>query len=231
PAIAVVIGIGVAVLLSRRGYLPRLLLAVAWALTGAWQFIISSEMSGIGDPLRWSVLIVSVLGALGLIVTAHRTVTRALASVLVAVAVVGSAAIPAQLAVRTIADSTQGSIVTIAGTSSGMGGGPGGGGGMPGGGNPGGGGNAAVDGTNGGGGGMGGLLSGSDPSDELTELLAEDASDYTWAAAVKGAKQAAGYQLALDEPVMAIGGFNGTDPSPTLEEFKQLVAEGRIHYF
>src|SRR5699024_7284632 len=34
PAIAVVIGIGVAVLLSRRGYLPRLLLAVAWALTG-----------------------------------------------------------------------------------------------------------------------------------------------------------------------------------------------------
>src|SRR5699024_4810560 len=69
-----------------------------------------------------------------------------------------------------------------------------------------------------------------DPSDELTELLAEDASDYTWAAAVKGANQAAGYQLALDEPVMAIGGFNGTDPSPTLEEFEQLVAEGRSRY-
>src|SRR5699024_1088889 len=160
-----------------------------------------------------------------------------LASVLVAVAVVGSAAIPAQLAVRTIADSTQGSIVTIAGTSTGMGGGPGGGGGMPGGGNPAGGGNAAGDGNNaggggpGGGGGMGGLLTSSDPSDELTELLAEDASDYTWAAAVKGANQAAGHQLALDDPVMAIGGFNGTDPSPTLEEFKQLVAEGRIHYF
>ena len=243
PAIAVVIGIGVAVVLSRRGHLPRLLLAVAWALTGAWQFIISSEMSGIADPLRWSVLIVSILGALGLIVTAHRTLTRALASVLVAVAVVGSAAIPAQLAVRTIADSTQGSIVTIAGTSSGMGGGPGGGGGMPGGnragdGNRAGGGTAAGDGNTadgggapGGGGGMGGLLNGSDPSDELAELLAEDASDYTWAAAVTGANQAAGYQLALDEPVMAIGGFNGTDPSPTLEEFEQLVAEGRIHYY
>src|SRR5699024_9356871 len=170
-------------------------------------------------------------------VTAHRTVTRALASVLVAVAGAGRAAIPAQLAVRPLADSTQGSIVTIAGTSSGMGGGPGGGGGMPGGGNPAGGGNAAGDGNNdggggpGGGGGMGGLLSGSDPSDELTELLAEDASVCTWAAAVKGANQASGYQFALDEPVMAIGGFNGTDPSPTLEECKQLVAEGRIHYF
>src|SRR5699024_4599245 len=51
PAIAVFIGIGVAVLLSGRGYLPRVLLAVAWALTGAWQFIMRSEMSGIGFPL------------------------------------------------------------------------------------------------------------------------------------------------------------------------------------
>jgi hypothetical protein len=30
---------------------------------------------------------------------------------------------------------------------------------------------------------------------------------------------------------MAIGGFNGTDPSPTLEEFQGYVAEGQIHYF
>ncbi|CAM5687516.1 Glycosyl transferase OS=Streptomyces fumanus OX=67302 GN=GCM10018772_13780 PE=4 SV=1 [Streptomyces fumanus] len=30
---------------------------------------------------------------------------------------------------------------------------------------------------------------------------------------------------------MAIGGFNGTDPSPTLAQFKKYVAEGKIHYF
>lgn len=30
---------------------------------------------------------------------------------------------------------------------------------------------------------------------------------------------------------MPIGGFNGSDPSPTLEQFQQYVAEGRIHYF
>jgi hypothetical protein len=30
---------------------------------------------------------------------------------------------------------------------------------------------------------------------------------------------------------MAVGGFNGTDPAPTLARFKQYVAEGRIHYF
>ncbi len=42
---------------------------------------------------------------------------------------------------------------------------------------------------------------------------------------------AAGYQLASGEPVMAIGGFNGTDPAPTLAQFEQYVSEGKIHYF
>jgi hypothetical protein len=30
---------------------------------------------------------------------------------------------------------------------------------------------------------------------------------------------------------MPIGGFNGSDPSPTLAQFQQYVAEGKIHYF
>ena len=30
---------------------------------------------------------------------------------------------------------------------------------------------------------------------------------------------------------MAIGGFNGTDPSPTLQEFQRYVTDGKIHYF
>jgi hypothetical protein len=42
---------------------------------------------------------------------------------------------------------------------------------------------------------------------------------------------AGGYQLAIGEPVMPIGGFNGSDPSPTLQQFQDYVAQGRIHYF
>ena len=30
---------------------------------------------------------------------------------------------------------------------------------------------------------------------------------------------------------MAIGGFNGTDPTPTLAQFQQYVRDGKIHYF
>ncbi|MFI2427646.1 ArnT family glycosyltransferase [Streptomyces sp. NPDC018955] len=83
----------------------------------------------------------------------------------------------------------------------------------------------------GGGGGMGGLLGGADVDSEAKELLETDADDYTWAAAAIGAQNAASYQLATGEPVMAIGGFNGTDPSPTLAQFKEYVADGKIHYF
>jgi hypothetical protein len=30
---------------------------------------------------------------------------------------------------------------------------------------------------------------------------------------------------------MAIGGFNGSDPAPTLAQFEKFVTEGKIHYF
>ncbi|MGK3936905.1 glycosyltransferase family 39 protein [Streptomyces caeruleatus] len=82
-----------------------------------------------------------------------------------------------------------------------------------------------------GGGGVGGLLNGASVTSEAKKLLETDASEYTWAAAAIGAQNAASYQLATGEAVMAIGGFNGTDPSPTLAQFKEYVADGRIHYF
>jgi 4-amino-4-deoxy-L-arabinose transferase-like glycosyltransferase len=77
----------------------------------------------------------------------------------------------------------------------------------------------------------GGLLDGSTSSAALTQLLEADASSYTWVAAAVGSNSAAGYQLATQEPVMAIGGFNGSDPSPTLAQFQQYVADGEIHFF
>ena len=81
------------------------------------------------------------------------------------------------------------------------------------------------------GGGVGGLLNASTPSSELVQTLLQGSDQYTWVAATIGANQASGYQLATDASVMPIGGFNGSDPSPTLAQFQQLVADGRIHYF
>ncbi|MFF3153293.1 ArnT family glycosyltransferase [Streptomyces sp. NPDC057910] len=81
------------------------------------------------------------------------------------------------------------------------------------------------------GGGMGGLLDGAKVSAAAQALLKNNADRYTWAAAAIGSQNAASYQLATQKPVMAIGGFNGSDPSPTLDQFKKYVAEGKIHYF
>ena len=83
----------------------------------------------------------------------------------------------------------------------------------------------------GGGGGAGGLLNGASVTSEAKKLLEAGSEDYTWAAAAIGAQNAASYQLATSDAVMAIGGFNGTDPSPTLAQFKTYVEDGRIHYF
>lgn len=94
-------------------------------------------------------------------------------------------------------------------------------GGMPGGGT----------GEGGGGGGMGGLLDGASVDSEAKTLLKQNADAYTWTAAAIGSQNAASYQLATGDPVMAIGGFNGSDPSPTLAQFKKYVEDGKIHYF
>ncbi|MDK6249542.1 hypothetical protein QP141_03685 [Alloscardovia omnicolens] len=87
--------------------------------------------------------------------------------------------------------------------------------------------------SQGGMGGMGGLVGGggASTSTELIALLQEDAPKYRWAAATTGSQSAASYQLASEVPVMAIGGFNGTDNYPTLEQFKEYVSKKLVHYY
>ena len=86
-------------------------------------------------------------------------------------------------------------------------------------------------GLGGGAGGPGGLAGNTQVASALTTLLRNGAAGYRWAAATVGTQSAAPLQLASGEPVMAIGGFNGTDSAPTLAEFKRMVAAGEIHYF
>ncbi|MGC0362328.1 4-amino-4-deoxy-L-arabinose transferase-like glycosyltransferase [Rhodococcus sp. 27YEA15] len=81
------------------------------------------------------------------------------------------------------------------------------------------------------GGGAGGLLGASTPGAEVIATLEQDSGKFTWVAAAIGSNNASGYQLATQSPVMPIGGFNGSDPSPTLAQFQQYVSEGKIHYF
>ncbi|WP_427006591.1 ArnT family glycosyltransferase [Pseudarthrobacter sp. H2] len=66
------------------------------------------------------------------------------------------------------------------------------------------------------------------PSPLLLERLRSHPPSTTWAAAVVGSETAANYQLESGRAVLPLGGFDGTDPFPTLEQFKVLVGQGRV---
>jgi len=220
PAIAAVVALAVRQVWQWRDHLlATAALGFVTALTSAWAFVLLDR----ADWQPWLKYAVATLGlAAALMLVGVRHLPRRVVTAVAAAALVAGLAGPAAYSVATAATPHTGSIPTAGPASSGApGGGPGGG---FGGGRGGGGGGGA-------GGGAGGLLEGSTSTDAITELLQQDASSYTWPAAAVGSNSASGYQLASGEPVMAIGGFNGSDPSPTLAQFKQLVADGEVHWF
>jgi len=64
---------------------------------------------------------------------------------------------------------------------------------------------------------------------DLEYLLANRGSA-RWLVAASGSNQAAPIQLATGQPVMAMGGFNGSDPYPTLMELEQYIHTGEIRF-
>jgi hypothetical protein len=52
-----------------------------------------------------------------------------------------------------------------------------------------------------------------------------------WSAAISRSSSAAGLELATGTAVMAVGGFSGSDPVPTLSQFQDDVAQHRVAYY
>ena len=65
----------------------------------------------------------------------------------------------------------------------------------------------------------------------LASFLLENRHGTIWLAAVNSANESAPIQLSSGQPVMAIGGFNGSDSTLTLSQFKQLVKQGKVRYY
>lgn len=237
PAVAAVVGIGSVMSWRRRDtYWVRIAMALAVASTVAMASVLLHRSESFVPWLKWAILVVGVLAVVALLIPALTRGRVAAASIL-AVMFAGLAG-PTAYAVDTIGTPHTGSIVSAGPNTGmrgfgGMGEGRRGQGGPPGGMQlPGADGGAEMGATGRGmGGGTGGLLEGSTPAAAITAMLGQDAGSYTWVAAAIGANTAAGYQLATEDPVMPIGGFNGTDPSPSLAQFQQYVADGQIHYF
>jgi hypothetical protein len=80
-------------------------------------------------------------------------------------------------------------------------------------------------------GGQGGIDGGSSVDTALIDLLKQSGTSYRWPAAMSSASNAAPIQLASGAPILAIGGFNGSDQSLTLAQFQKLVTDKQIHYY
>ena len=232
PAVGALVGIGATSWWARRHTLTgRILLALTLVLSACWAYVLLARSASWHPQLRVAILVTSVVLAAVLLLAPR--LTGRLGAMVAALALLVALAGPAASSISTAGTAHTGALPS-AGPTVARTGGPGGGPGIPGGQAPPtrpGTGRGGAGGGGMGGGGMSGLLGASTPSAELTALLSTDSASWTWVAATVGANNAAALQLAGGSPVMAIGGFNGTDPSPTLAAFQELVAAGKIHLF
>jgi 4-amino-4-deoxy-L-arabinose transferase-like glycosyltransferase len=245
PPIGALTGIGaVAAWRIRRTWSGRGALAAALAVTAAWAWVLLGRNPGWYPWLRMAIAVAAV-GAAGLILAgpALRASTArgalALAAVPVSLGVIAGLGGPLAYSLDTAATSYAGTSPSAGPPmTAGLGGpaargagrglvpGRGGFGGFAGG--------SAGEGPVRFAGGFGGFGRGGNAtvSSAFARLLETGASRYTWAAATDGADSAASMELATGGvPVMAIGGFRGTDPAPTLAGFERLVSEHKIHYY
>ncbi len=258
PAIGALIGVGGALMWKHRDrWFGRVVLAATLAASAIWASVLLGRTPNWAPALQPMILILG-LGLAGALLV---PMGRRLGLAVLGAGIVVALAAPTAYTLSTVRRNHAGALPTAgpAGASRGFGpgrGGPGGGfpggppnsarglppgaGGAGGAGFPGGGatppnfpgtGAGGFRGPRGAAGGLGGLLNGTTVGTKLEALLRNGSSGYRWVAAAVGANNAASYQLASDRAVMAIGGFNGSDPSPTLAEFQAYVRGGQIRYF
>ena len=249
PALGALLGMVIPQLWRRRGSIGwRALLAAIPAAGAVWSFVLLGRTFSWMPWLRWTLLFVGLVTSAALLAYDwpggrfwRHSIGLGLATVALVTALGGSAA----WAVATAGQPHTGAIPSSGPSGGGSFAGQGRNGGFSGGarawgdGNggqppaPQGGGRMGVAPSGGAGGnrGPGGVGEGSSVSSELVALLQKDASSYRWTAAMSSASNAAPVQLASRTPIMALGGFNGTDNSLTLAQFQALVAAHRIHYY
>jgi hypothetical protein len=65
----------------------------------------------------------------------------------------------------------------------------------------------------------------------LIEYLQANRGDAKWLAATESSMSASGIIIATGEPVMAMGGFSGSDPAVTVQSIADMVDDGTLRFF
>jgi 4-amino-4-deoxy-L-arabinose transferase-like glycosyltransferase len=85
-------------------------------------------------------------------------------------------------------------------------------------------------GGNGGFGGSGGINT-VQTNSTLIDYLEANRGDSSYLVATESSQSASSIIIATGEPVMAMGGFSGTDPAVTVEQVAQMVEDGTVRFF
>jgi 4-amino-4-deoxy-L-arabinose transferase-like glycosyltransferase len=236
PAVAALVGAGLVDLWGARlriwlgGVAVGLAcLATAWF---GWQLLDRTPgfAAGVG-PAGVAVAVVATLALVAVSVPrlSENAMARRIAVVAAALGLSAALLAPAAYAVQTIQTAYGGGDPHPGpGAGSQFDGGLGGLGGLgivPGGGFPGGG---LSDG--GGRGGFGGGLATGAENTAMLNYLVANRGTAAWIVAANSSQQAGTIELATGLPVMAMGGFTGSDPTPTLEQLKSYVASGKLRF-
>ncbi|MBE1496210.1 4-amino-4-deoxy-L-arabinose transferase-like glycosyltransferase [Amycolatopsis lexingtonensis] len=228
-----------------------LLLPAAVALTAVWAFVLASRDPSWQGWTRWAVLVAGVVAVVALLAGRLAEARRAVLSrVSLVLGLVTVLLVPAVWSTATAATGENLGVMPAAGPSGGFGGirpgGTGGPGGFPGAGDLPGGTGAGFPGAGGlpqmpGGterpsGGFGGMLGAMDGklTDEQHRVL-DYAKQHSGGAeitlAVDGsATTVAGFIIGSDETVIGMGGFSGSDDSPSVGQLQQWTAEGKLKF-
>lgn len=247
PAVAALVAIGGGALWHARERLgARVGLALMVVAAAGWGALLLDGATA----MTWLSPVVGALGVMAgvALLAVDRRTPRAVAAAVLGAALIAGLSGSAASAVVTAASPHSGSIPTVGlspsdggtGGFAGGAGGPGalgdaggqapsadGGFGGPPAGGPGGTAAAPSTGSAGSVPGAGSLPTGS--TSDLTTLLSATTS--RWSAAVVGDQSAARLELDSGTAVMAIGGWSGNDPAPTLAQFQEYVATGQVAYY
>jgi hypothetical protein len=78
--------------------------------------------------------------------------------------------------------------------------------------------------------GDGGGLGGNSSDTALLSYLVSNRGSASWIVAANSAQEAGSIELATGLPVMAMGGFTGSDPAPTLAQLQGYIASGKLRF-
>ena len=241
PAIAALVGAGVVELwaLRERVRFGGIVLAGAILVSSIWSWQLLERSPDFVPGLG---LVVVIVGAIvGVIVSLPATADLRRTQVLAVALGIGILlAGPLVYTINTMStgyssgDPRPGPAVVSDTNQGGFGAGPGGNGGGFAGGTPPSGtgfGAGAGGGTFGGGTGSAGTSLGGNGSDSaLATYLEANKGSSTWIVAMTSAMQAGSLELATGDSVMAMGGFSGTDPAPSLAQIQAYVAAGQLRF-